>query len=553
MSSLAPQPASAVGLEHLERLMHRRRLADSITWRLGGPGRSMAVGPSDLMGALVGLVTTVLVLLGAVLYAHDLAVEPALAAFGLLRVLALMWPVRVVHHLYASEISLDSALLAYWLAAAGPSPTILYWVLASVIAELLRTHVVTIAVANVGLSSASVAVAALTYHALTGQPQVEEVTLVPLVAAVVGYMLTDHVLSLLMLVCMGERLSVGELMPLPMVLWLVVGSAVTGPAWAAAHVIHERSLAALVLGSTMALMVGVMWLITRTSEERNRLRLIVGYLHRVPAIADDADALRALEETARHLVGTDEVSVRPRPPAPARREIGFSLRASLDSASAPRMPERWLIARVRELDATFHPHEVAALETLALVAGDAIALRAAASETQWLATHDPLTTLANRTQLLDAMLVAEHDARGTKVEAAAVLLDIDGFKDINDEISHEAGDHVLAVLGPRIEEAVGPGGGVAARLGGDEFAVFVPAVDSVEAVQATCERIRRRIREPIEWQERALRLDASIGYTLGPAIVSTSLLREADAAMYSIKHGGKGGIARYLPTTPLET
>lgn len=550
--SLAPQTAPPLRLQHLEQLMRRRSVLAAFVWRLGGPGRSLAVGPSDLMGGLVGLVVAGLVVLVACLYGEALPLTWGVAAFGSLRVLALMWPVRIFHHLYASELTLDTALLAFLLATEGPGPTVVYWAIASLVAEILRTHVLTIGAANIGLSTAAVGAAALVYRSTAGTTLGHEASLVPLVLAVLAYTLVDHGLSMLLLACMGEKLGLADIFQVTIWTWLVVALALTGPAWAAAHYLPNRAVAGLVLIIFMGLMVGLMSLLTQISDDRARLRLIVGYLHRVPTIVDDADALRELESTARMLIGTDEVSVRPRPPAPARREVGFSLRGSLGDRASARTPERWIIARVRELDATFHPHEVAALETLALVAGDALALRAAASETQWLATHDPLTSLPNRTQLLDAMLVAERDARGTKVEAAAVLVDIDGFKDVNDRISHEAGDHVLAVLGPRIEEAVGKNFGLAARLGGDEFAVFVPAVESGDAVQAACERIRRRIREPIEWQDRLLRLDASIGYTLGPAIVSTSLLREADAAMYSIKHGGKGGIARYLPTTPLE-
>jgi diguanylate cyclase (GGDEF)-like protein len=158
------------------------------------------------------------------------------------------------------------------------------------------------------------------------------------------------------------------------------------------------------------------------------------------------------------------------------------------------------------------------------------------------ALHDPLTGLANRALLLDRM---EHAVQRAIWEPrrryAVVLLDLDGFKAVNDTHGHAAGDELLRELADRMRHAVRPADTIA-RLGGDEFAVLVDSFVEAVAVEALTQRLRARLSEPVVLGdgEVTVQVSASIG-----AVISTrkptsveALLELADAAMYRAKAAG---------------
>jgi diguanylate cyclase len=147
------------------------------------------------------------------------------------------------------------------------------------------------------------------------------------------------------------------------------------------------------------------------------------------------------------------------------------------------------------------------------------------------ASHDPLTGLANRaafTERLEAL----------PGPAAVVLVDLDGFKQVNDSLGHHAGDLMLVAVAQRLRAGVREGD-TAARLGGDEFAMLLPGADPA-AAQAVVERFLALLAEPVDIEGRALRPRASVGAAVGDSADPEALLRAADTAMYSVKHAGKG-------------
>jgi diguanylate cyclase (GGDEF)-like protein/PAS domain S-box-containing protein len=132
---------------------------------------------------------------------------------------------------------------------------------------------------------------------------------------------------------------------------------------------------------------------------------------------------------------------------------------------------------------------------------------------------------------------ASHpDGAAGPVDAADAILyvDLDGFKPINDQHGHGAGDDVLVELAERLRTSVRPGD-LAARLGGDEFAVLVRSCTSDEA-QAVAHRVRERVAEPITVDGHTIRLSASIGVARGSA--GDTLLEAADRAQIAAKQGG---------------
>ena len=163
---------------------------------------------------------------------------------------------------------------------------------------------------------------------------------------------------------------------------------------------------------------------------------------------------------------------------------------------------------------------------------------------QYDAFHDSLTGLANRALLLDRLeQTMQRRQQRPAVSYAALFLDLDRFKLVNDSLGHRAGDTLLQELGKRLERCVRPVDTVA-RLGGDEFVVLLDSVETTEAVTRTAERIQLELAKPFEFEEQSLHTSASIGVVLSCAghHSAEAVLRDADLAMYRAKALGK---ARY--------
>jgi diguanylate cyclase (GGDEF)-like protein len=161
------------------------------------------------------------------------------------------------------------------------------------------------------------------------------------------------------------------------------------------------------------------------------------------------------------------------------------------------------------------------------------------------ARTDELTGLPNRRALLETAdrVVAAASAQRP---AALLLLDLDGFKDVNDSLGHTAGDQLLRRIGARLGPALAPGE-LLARLGGDEFAVLLPDAALDEAC-ARAERLRALVLEPFTIEDIRLHVGVSIGVATAPVPASTvqDLLRCADIAMYAAKRAGEG-VHVYVP------
>jgi len=155
------------------------------------------------------------------------------------------------------------------------------------------------------------------------------------------------------------------------------------------------------------------------------------------------------------------------------------------------------------------------------------------------ATTDPLTGLANRTwfyQVLDELLQAGSGLRGS---AAVLFLDLDGFKGVNDERGHAAGDLLLAEVAGRISRSVRDKD-LVARHGGDEFVVLLERIESPAIAHAIAARVIEAVNAPFMQEAGIVQLGISIGVSFYPEHGSSSaeLLQRADHAMYRAKSQG---------------
>ena len=165
---------------------------------------------------------------------------------------------------------------------------------------------------------------------------------------------------------------------------------------------------------------------------------------------------------------------------------------------------------------------------------------------EYQATHDALTGLANRNLLTDRMEQSIIHARRTGRWVAAMLLDLDRFKLINDSLGHAAGDALLQEMAGRLSTCVRPGDTVA-RLGGDEFMVVMSDLGSEDDAAALARKLLDAIERPVTAEGHAMNVSASLGVSMFPrdGESAATLFKNADVAMYRAKELGRGGFQFY--------
>jgi diguanylate cyclase (GGDEF)-like protein len=193
--------------------------------------------------------------------------------------------------------------------------------------------------------------------------------------------------------------------------------------------------------------------------------------------------------------------------------------------------------------ATFDDQDLKLLETLATHASMSLekgrlveSLQQKAAENEYLAQHDSLTGLLNRSSFRER--VHEEIVRPSTdaLEAGVVLMDLDRFKEINDTLGHQMGDRVLLEVARRIRTSM-PEDATLARLGGDEFAVFLPGVSGTAEAADAAEAIGHEVSKPLTIDDFMLDIDASVGLAMYPQHGRDAdlLMQRADVAMYLAK------------------
>ena len=157
----------------------------------------------------------------------------------------------------------------------------------------------------------------------------------------------------------------------------------------------------------------------------------------------------------------------------------------------------------------------------------------------WLAHTDPLTSLPNRRGMQEALAAALPQCCHERLLAVFVL-DLDGFKPVNDEHGHDAGDALLIAVARRLQGHVRTSD-LVARLGGDEFVVVADALESPAQAHDLANKLLDAFHAPFALSAGTVRVGLTIGYALAPldAYDAASLLKLADTAMYAGKQGGK--------------
>jgi diguanylate cyclase (GGDEF)-like protein/PAS domain S-box-containing protein len=179
---------------------------------------------------------------------------------------------------------------------------------------------------------------------------------------------------------------------------------------------------------------------------------------------------------------------------------------------------------------------------------DVTARRLADTRVQQLAYHDELTGLPNRARFMEYLATAQTQAQSRGSRFALLFIDLDGFKEINDSLGHDAGDDMLRQVARRIRGCI-RGADRLARFGGDEFVVLIDPIRRRDDVEAVTGKILRVVSEPLQLNGLVASVTASIGIAIHPddGADAQRLLKNADAAMYDAKQSGRNGLRFYAP------
>jgi diguanylate cyclase (GGDEF)-like protein len=165
-----------------------------------------------------------------------------------------------------------------------------------------------------------------------------------------------------------------------------------------------------------------------------------------------------------------------------------------------------------------------------------------------MAHYDSLTGLPNRRCFLDRLKESLDQARRAGEGVALLFVDLDGFKLVNDNLGHRAGDQLLREVGLRIRQCIRESD-IAARMGGDEFTVILSQIRSSDSALIVARKILARLYEPVRIDEKELFISSSIGIAVFPDDASEveGLLQSADTALYKAKDLGKNGYQFFSP------
>lgn len=169
--------------------------------------------------------------------------------------------------------------------------------------------------------------------------------------------------------------------------------------------------------------------------------------------------------------------------------------------------------------------------------------RDAEEQLNYMAMHDPLTGLANRSLFLQK-LKESLGSPANSHSVAVLYCDLDDFKNVNDNLGHETGDQLLAALPSRLENAVRPGNTIA-RFGGDEFVVLLERIEHQEEAIEVARNLADAFSRPVMAGGRTHHVSASIGVVFAEPgeVTASEVLRDADAAMYRAKSSGRGEVS----------
>ncbi|HEY5183717.1 MAG TPA: EAL domain-containing protein [Actinomycetes bacterium] len=278
--------------------------------------------------------------------------------------------------------------------------------------------------------------------------------------------------------------------------------------------------------------------VSRTQLAHRRLAGLLEAATQAPDWADEHQIDSALVVQAQRTLRRTEATLRATPADPPEISAPIQLEGR---------PDRHLVARRLSNGENFDTHDQVALEALAAIGVSALNRRRLAADMSYLARHDVLTGLFNRGVFADRLTHA-LERRGPRRIVAVLYCDLDGFKEVNDLLGHEAGDRLLVAVADRVRSCLRPED-TAARLGGDEFGILLDSLNDEAQAEEVAQRLLDALAPAFHTEGHDIPVQASIGIAHAgqEPLTAEALLNSADTAMYAAKALGKGRTERFVP------
>jgi len=451
------------------------------------------------------------------------------------------YPLTISHQSGDLLIGFETCVLVFLTLTQDPLEAFCLWAIGTAIANGSQRKRWRIRAFNVGLTITGGAVFVLVYRIIVGTSLDPRLKLGAVLLGCAVYFAYDLVVTAASL-AVEDGCSINSLLTwasIPMGLATFVSINTLGflasLLWSSATIPHWTLL-------LLAVPIGTILVAVRSVSEKSlaeqRLRGLLETATHAPDWTDEEHIERSLLVQAERTLRQATASFRDHPPVPP--EIGVPI-------EVPGRPMRHLVVTSQVSSHGFDDHDKAALEALTAVAVSAFNRRRLSDEMTYLARHDALTGLHNRAIFTDRLTQA-LERRAPRGQVAVLYIDLDGFKEVNDVLGHEAGDALLARVAERINQCLRLGD-TAARLGGDEFGILLDDLtDELQADQVG-DRLLEALSVPFEIAHRQVRVQGSIGIAFSGTEASSAekLINSADTAMYAAKSRGKGRVARFLP------
>jgi diguanylate cyclase (GGDEF)-like protein len=457
------------------------------------------------------------------------------------------------------EIGFDAAVLVALGVLLPHSQALVLWSIAGILSQVISSKRLWARMFNAGLVILVGGLALVTMSRVGGLGHTSARELFAVLAGAAMYFIADWLVTGLSLALeSGEpwrKLLFDRDLPVSMV-WFLGISCIGYLA-----VLLPRALpmwtVSLLTVPTLAMLVAAR-AVRRASEHQVRLSALFDAAKSAQGAESPSALLDSLTGHARRVLRSTHAAIRTTPPT--EEEIGIRIGAD---------DGRWLVCAPRSAQ----PYDRAdrrALAALATIVEESLVRMRMATEMTTLATSDPLTGLANRTVFRQRIATALEQRRPGK-HVAVLFCDLDDFKPVNDRFGHEGGDVVLLTMANRLSRCVREGDTVA-RLGGDEFALLLQNLDDPLEATRVAARVVAAAAEPIYLAGRALPIGVSVGVAVDHApnklakvqtrpkpvtpesiaSAASTLLGNADLAMYQAKAKGKSGYQLFAPAMRTE-
>lgn len=445
---------------------------------------------------------------------------PCIVAIGLL-------PIRI-HRLGGQMEFVCSPAVLVFLAFQTPPPVALaLWILGYAVEQSISRRPLRSKLFNVGLAGIAGKLTILVVGA-TEDGRVDARALAAVVAGTAAYFATDFLFT---------YVAVLALQPVP-----VFGLLGDGAVWIGfAGLLGADAVGytAVVLANTqwyalllVAPPIAAMFAARHAYEEANRHRSRLSALFQAAKLSQQTASVeeieRVLVDQARQLLHAPGTRMRSTPPTGG--EIGVVV---------PALGGRYLVAPPRPASRTYDNGDRESLAALAAIAAELFDRSRMAADLARMALIDPLTGAANRAMFQQRLDLALRRCAVEPEPFVLLYLDLDGFKPVNDELGHHAGDALLAAVAERLATVV-RADDLVARIGGDEFAIVLADRHSVADADGVCRRAAEEIARPVEIGPHRVSVTVSVGraaWTDGET--ADELLKRADHDMYERKRAAR--------------